>query len=187
MSSTIKTLSAVIVTALLIPSMSYAESNFSYDSYEVGVSSTTGNGSSFTSLDANASMEINNDHYITGHVKTDIADNVTANEIGIGIGAYKSSSEDTDFYSRAGVKHGKAGGSSQQTLNIGFGARHQMSDTIELQGGIDLLFATADDASGVVGNITALYKIDENIQVGGTVTTDGDTAETRLFTRISTL
>lgn len=187
MSSKTKYLTAVITAALLIPSISYAESNFSYDFFEVAVSSTTGDDSSFTSLDANASMEINNDHYVTAHVKTDISGSVTANEIGVGIGAYKASSEETDFYSRAGIQHGKDGGSSQQALNIGFGARHQMNDTIELQGGIDFIFSTHSDSSGVAGNIAALYKIDEKIQVGGSVTTDGDNAETRLFTRVSTL
>jgi hypothetical protein len=187
MSSKTKYLSVAIAAALLIPSIASAESNFSYDFYEVGVSSTVDDGDSFTSLDASGSMEINNDHYITGHVKTDIASGVTANEIGVGIGAYKASSEETEFYSRAGVKHGKADGESQQTLNIGFGARHQMSDNIELQGGIDLLFSTAEDSSGLAGNITALYKIDDKIQVGGTIGTNGENGEARLFTRVSTL
>lgn len=187
MSSKTIYLSAVIATALLVPTISCAESNFSYDSYEVGISSTTDGDSSYTSLDANASMEIQNNHYITAHVKTDISGNVTANEIGVGIGAYKSSSEETDFYSRAGIKHGKDGGSSQQALNVGFGARHQLSDTIELKGGIDFLFSTAEDSSGAAGNIAATYKIDDRIEVGGSITTDGDTAETRLFTKISTL
>ena len=189
MSSKIKYLSAVIAAALLVPSVTYADSNFSYDFYEVGISSTTTDteDSSFTSLDANVSMEINDDHFITAHIQTDISGDVTANAIGVGVGAYKSSSEETDFYSRAGVEHGKAGGSSEQTLNVGFGARHQLSDTIELKGGIDVLFSTAEDLSGVAGNISALYKIDDRAQIGGSVSTDGDTAETRLFTRISTL
>ena len=187
MSSNIKYLSAVIAAALLVPTISYAESNFSYDFYEVGISSTTGDDTSFTSLDASASMEINNDHYLTAHIETDIAGGVTSNEIGVGIGAYKSSSEDMDYYSRAGIKHGKEDGSSQQTLNVGFGARYQMSDTIELKGGIDVLFSTNEDSSGVAGNIGALYKFDEKIDIGGEVTTDGDTAETRLFARVSTL
>lgn len=187
MSSKTIYLSAVIAAALLVPSMSYAKSNFSYDFFDVGVSSTTGDDDSFTSLDANVSMEINNDHYLTATIQTDIASGVTSNEIGVGIGAYKSSSEDTDYYSRAGIKHGKEHGSSQQTLNVGFGVRYQMSDTVELKGGIDVLFSTAEESSGVAGNITALYKIDEKIQVGGSVTTDGDTAETRIFTRVSTL
>lgn len=180
-------LALLLATACLSPTISFAESNFSYDYYEVGVSSTTGNDDSYTSLSANGSMEINNDHYITAHVKTDIAGETTANEIGVGIGAYKSSSEETDYYSRAGIKHGKTGGSSQQTLNIGFGARHQLSETIELQGGIDLLFSTHEDSSGISGNLTALYDINETMQLGGSIITNGDTAETRLFTRVEML
>jgi len=189
MPSKIKYLSAVIAAALLIPSMSYAESNFSYDFFDIGISSTTGDDDdpSFTSFDGNVSMEINNDHYITALIRTDISGSVTANAIGVGIGAYKASSEETDFYSRAGIEHGKDSGESQQALNVGFGARHQMSDTIELQGGIDFIFSTHSDSSGVAGNVSAIYKIDEKTQVGGTITSDGDTAETRLFTRISTL
>ncbi|RVU85391.1 hypothetical protein EOL70_05450 [Leucothrix sargassi] len=187
MPSKIKYLSAVIATALIIPSVSLAESNFSYDFFEVGISSTTDDDNSYTSFDASGSMEINNDHYITGHVKTDISGEVTENEIGIGIGAYKSSSEDMDYYSRAGVKHGKGDGESQQTLNVGFGARYQMSETIEIAGGIDALFSTHEDSSGFAANISALYEIDDKIKVGGEITTDGDKAETRLFTRVSTL
>ena len=187
MSSKTTYLSVALAAALTIPTVSFAASNFSYDFFEVGVSSTTEDDSSFTSLDVGGSMEINNDHYITGHVKTDISGNQTENEIGVGIGAYKSSSEEMDFYSRAGVKHGKSGGSSEQTLNVGFGARYQMSDTIELEGGIDLLFSTAEDLSGLAGNVAALYEIDDKIKVGGAVTTDGDKTETRLFTRVSTL
>lgn len=177
----------LLLAATLCSSTALAESNFSYDFYEVGISSTTTDDDSYTSLSAAGSMEINNDHYITATIKSDIAGEITANEIGVGIGAYKSSSEETDYYSRAGIKHGKQGGSSQQTLNVGFGARHQMSDVIELQGGIDLLFSTNEDFSGVAGNISALYEIDETIQVGGTVTTDGNTAETSLFTRVKML
>jgi hypothetical protein len=182
-----KRLSLFLAAVCLCPSIALAESNFSYDFYEVGISSTTGNDESYTSLQANGSMEINNDHYITAKIKSDIASGTTANEIGVGIGAYKASSEETDYYSRAGIKHGKQGGNSAQTLNVGFGARHQMSDVIELQGGIDLLFSTDEDFSGVSGNISALYEIDETIQVGGAVTTDGDTAETSLFTRVKML
>ena len=139
-------------------------------------------------LGANGSMEINNDHYITAQIKTDIAGGVTANEIGVGIGAYKSSSESTDYYSRAGFTHGKDNCcGSAQTLNVGFGARHQMSDAIELTGGIDLLFSTAEESSGVSGNISALYNFDESMQIGAGVESDGDKTEARLFTRIKML
>jgi len=182
-----KHLALLLSAVCLCPAVASAESNFSYDFYEIGISSTTGNDESYTSLQANGSMEINNDHYLTAKIKTDIAGEVTANEIGVGIGAYKSSSEETDYYSQAGIKHGKQGGSSQQTLNVGFGARHQMSDVIELKGGIDLLFSTDEDFSGVSGSISALYDYDESMQIGGAVTTDGDTAETSLFTRIKML
>jgi len=185
MPSKINPLSLILTSAMLIPTLAFAGDNFSYDFYEVGASSTTEHGGSYTSLNANGSMEINNNHYITAKVKTDIASGVTANEIGIGIGAYKSSSESTDYYSRAGFKHGKDNCcGSAQTLNVGFGARHQLSDAIEIVGGIDLLFSTAEESSGVSGNIAALYSIDDSMQVGGAVESDGDKTEAQLFTRI---
>jgi len=188
MPSQLNRLSLVLAGALIAPSIALAGDNFSYDFYEVDISSTTEHGSSYTSLGANGSMEINNDHYVTAQIKTDIASGVTANEIGIGIGAFKSSSESTDYYSRAGFTHGKDNCcGSAQTLSVGFGARHQMSDAIELAGGIDLLFSTAEESSGVSGNISALYNIDESMQVGGGVESDGDKTEARLFTRIKML
>jgi len=187
MPSQINRLSLLLATACFLPSLALADSNFSYDFYEVGISSTTGDDKSYTSLSANGSMEINNDHYLTAHINTDIAGDHTANAIGIGIGAYKSSSEETDYYSQAGIQHGKQNNGSQQTLNVGFGARHQLSDVIELKGGIDLLFSTAEESSGVSGNMTALYQVDETIQLGGTINTDGDTAESRLFARVKML
>jgi len=188
MPSQINRLSLLLAGALIVPSLALAGDNFSYDFYEVEISSTTEHGSSYTSLGANGSMEINNDHYITAQIKTDISGGVTANEIGVGIGAYKSSSESTDYYSRAGFTHGKDNCcGSAQTGNIGFGVRHKMSDAIELGGGIDLLFSTAEESSGVSGNFSALYNIDESMQVGGAVESDGDKTEARLFTRIKML
>lgn len=188
MPSQINRLTLILAGALLIPSFAFAGDNFSYDFYEVEISSTTEHGDSYTSIGANGSMEINDKHYITAKVKTDIGGSVTANEIGVGVGAYKSSSEETDYYSRAGFTHGKDNCcGSAQTLNIGFGARHQLSDTIELTGGIDLLFSTAEESSGVGGNMSALYSIDESMQVGAGVESDGDKTEARLFTRIKML
>lgn len=188
MPSQINRLSLILAGALIVPSFALAGDNFSYDFYEVDISSTTEHGDSYTSFGANGSMEINNDHYITAQIKTDIASGVTANEIGVGIGAYKSSSESTDYYSRAGFTHGKDNCcGSAQTLSVGFGARHQMSDAIELAGGIDLLFSTAEESSGVSGNITALYNFDETMQIGAAVKSDGDKTETRLFTRMKML
>lgn len=181
-------LTLFLATAMLTPSLAIASDNFSYDYYEVDVSSTTDNGESYTSLGASGSMEINNDHYLTAKIKTDIASGVTANEIGVGIGAYKASSEETDYYSRAGFTHGKDNCcGSAQTLNVGFGARHKLSDSIELTGGIDLLFSTAEESSGVSGNIAALYSFDETTQIGAAVDSDGDQTEARLFTRIKML
>lgn len=187
MPSQLKKASLLVAALCLGSTAAFAQSNFNYDYYEIGISSTTGNDDSYTSLSANGSMEINNKHYLTGTIKTDISGDVTSNEIGVGIGAYKSSSAETDYYSRAGLKHGKENTGSQQTLNVGFGARHQLSESVELQGGIDLLFSTHEDSSGVSGNLSALYSIDENMQVGGEITTDGDEAETRLFTRMKML
>ena len=184
----INRLSLLLAGALILPSAGFAGDNFSYDFYEVEMSSTTEHGDSYTSLGASGSMELNNEHYITAQVKTDIGDEVTANKIGIGIGAYKSSSESTDYYSRAGFTHGKDNCcGSAQTLNVGFGARHQLSDTIELSGGIDLLFSTAEESSGVSGNISALYNFDETKQIGAGVETDGDKTEARLFARMKML
>lgn len=179
-------LSAILAGALLSP-IAMAESNFNYDFYEVGISSTNEDNESYTSLAASGSMEINNNHYITGGVKTDITSNATANEISVGIGAYKPSSEDMDYYSRAGFKHGKDDSGSHQTVNVGFGARFQLSDAIELEGGIDLLFSNADEGTGVSGTASALYDIDEKIQVGAGLASDGDQTETRLFTRVKML
>jgi len=174
--------------ALIVPSVASAGDNFSYDFYEVDISSTTEYGSSYASIGANGSMEINNNHYITAQIKSDVVGNTTANKIGVGIGAFKSSSESTDYYSRAGFTHGKDNCcGSAQTANVGFGARHKMSDTLELAGGIDLLFSTAQESSGVSGNISALYEINETTQVGGAVESDGDKTEARLFTRIKML
>lgn len=188
MPSQINPLSLLLAGALIIPSFAFAGDNFSYDFYEVEISSMTANGESYTSLGGSGSMEINNNHYITAQVKTDIAADVTANEIGVGIGAYKSSSESTDYYSRAGFTHGKDNCcGSAQTLNIGFGARHQMSDAIELVGGVDLLFSTAEESSGVSGNVSALYNFDETIQIGAGVESDGDQTEVQLFTRMKML
>jgi len=167
MPSQINRLSLLLAGALIAPSLAFAGDNFNYDFYEVEISSTTEHGDSYTSLGANGSMEINNDHYITAQIKTEIAGGVTANKIGVGIGAFKSSSESTDYYSRA--------------------ARHQMSDDIELTGGIDLLFSTAEESSGVSGNISALYNYDESMQIGAGVESDGDKTEARLFTRMKML
>ncbi|MGB1310014.1 MAG: hypothetical protein ACPG47_02330 [Leucothrix sp.] len=178
----------VLASTLITPSLASASDTFSYDFYEVEISSTTEDGGSYTSLGASGSMEINNEHYITAQVKTDIADGVTANEIGVGIGAYKSSSESTDYYSRAGFTHGKDNCcGSAQTLSVGFGARHELSDSIELTGGIDLLFSTAEESSGVSGNLSALYNFNETTQIGGGVESDGDKTEARFFTRIKML
>lgn len=181
-------LSLLLAFAFIIPSAAFAGENFSYDYYEAEVSSTTENGDSYTSLGANGSMELNNDHYITAQIKTDIGDDTSANKIGIGIGAFKSSSESTDYYSRAGFTHGKDNCcGSAQTLNIGFGMRHQLSDAIELTGGIDVLFSTAEESSGVSGNISALYNFDETKQIGAGVESDGDKTEARLFARLKML
>ncbi|PID47382.1 MAG: hypothetical protein CSB47_00620 [Proteobacteria bacterium] len=187
MPSQLKPITLLLAVTCLYPATTLAEGTFSYDFYEVGVSSTTDGDNSYTSLDAAGSMEINNKHFLTATIKSDISSDVTANEVGVGIGAYKSSSEETDYYSRAGIKHGKRDTGSQQTLNIGFGARHQLSDAVELQGGIDALFSTHEDSSGISGSLSALYKFDETIQLGGQITTDGDLAETRLFTRVKML
>lgn len=179
-------LSTILAGALLSP-LAMAQSNFNYDFYEVEISSTNEDNESYTSLAANGSMEINDNHYLTGGIKTDITSNATANEISIGIGAYKPSSEDLDYYSRAGLKHGKDSSGSHQTVNVGFGARFQLSDAIELEGGIDLLFSNADETTGVSGTMNALYDIDEKIQVGAGLQSDGDQTETRLFTRVKML
>jgi len=91
-------------------------------------------------------------------------------------------------YSRAGFTHGNDNCcGSAQTLSVGFGARHQLSDAIELTGGIDLLFSTAEESSGVSGNISALYNFDETKQIGAGVESDGDKTEARLFARMKML
>ncbi len=184
----INRLSLLLAGTLILPSAALAGENFSYDFYEAEITSTTEHGDSYVSLGASGSMELNNEHYITAMVKTDIGDDASANKIGIGIGAYKSSSESTDYYSRAGFTHGNDNCcGSAQTLSVGFGARHQLSDAIELTGGIDLLFSTAEESSGVSGNISALYNFDETKQIGAGVESDGDKTEARLFARMKML
>ena len=184
----INRLSLLLAGALILPTAAFAGENFSYDYYEAEISSTTENGSSYTSVGASGSMELNNEHYITAEIQTDVGDDVTANKIGIGIGAYKSSSESTDYYSRANFTHGKDNCcGSAQTLSVGFGMRHQLSDAIELTGGIDLLFSTAEESSGVSGNVSAIYNLDEDKQIGAGVESDGDKTEARLFARMKML
>lgn len=188
MPSQFKRLALTLASVLIIPSLATAGDNFSYDFYEAEVSSTTEKGNSYTSVGASGSMEINNNHFLTAQVKTDIADDVAVNEVGLGIGAYKSSSESTDYYSRAGFTHGKTNCcGSAQTLSIGFGARHNLSDSIELAGGIDLLFSTAEEISGMNGNISALYNLTDTAQLGAGVESDGDKTEARLFARMKML
>ena len=184
----INRLSLILAGALIFPSAALAGDNFSYDFIEAEVSSTSENDISYTSVGASGSMELNNEHFITAMIKSDIGDEVNANKIGVGIGASKSSSESTDYYSRAGFTYGKENtAGSAQSLSVGFGMRHQLSDSIELAGGIDLLFSTVEESSGVVGNLSALYNFDETKQIGAGVESDGDKTEARLFARMKML
>ena len=61
-------LTLFLAAALLTPSVALAGDNFSYDFYEVEISSTTDHGESYTSLGGNGSMEINDNHYITAKI-----------------------------------------------------------------------------------------------------------------------
>lgn len=181
------TLGAVLATVCLFPAYAGAQSNFSYDFWEVAYASVNADNNSYTSIEAAGSMEIENSHYLTASIKTDIASGVTANEIAVGIGAYKATSESTDLYSRAGLKHGSDHSGSHQTASVGFGARHQLSDAIELEGGIDFLFSNSDETTGVNGTLNALYNFDETKQLGVGINTNGNKTETRFFARFKML
>ena len=181
------TFGAVLATVCLFPVHAGAQSNFSYDFWEVAYASVNTDNNSYTSVEAAGSMEIQNSHYLTASIKTDITSGVSANEIGIGIGAYKASSESTDLYSRAGVKHGTDSSGSHQTASVGFGARHQLSDAIQVEGGIDFLFSNSDETTGVNGTLNGLYSFSDATKLGIGMNTNGNKTETRFFARVKML